>query len=377
MTIGSKIVSFQSKFMTNVILKKEVIIMFTSFTRFLVILFITTASINLAKAETINVAPGTDTIQTAIDSASNGDILQLIPGTYKGDINYSGKAITIQGTGIDSIIQGSGNLATIIFNNNEGAASILDQVQLKGGKRAGAILVNSASPIIRRTWFLKNKAIGAGSAIYLYGRDSNGDSASITNCVFTLNRTKSAKLGNIAHTIHINDSDPSIINNTIIYNDRAGIHMIGNSNPIIKNNILGYNGRVKSKGKKRGRGIFIESAEVSIGGDIQYNLLYNNKRADFGFGSSGRVKPYSDADAITLLDGYGDFTLENNLTGEPLFSFTVGKKDKKKLKKTFDISLDAGSPAIDAGDPDSSFNDTDTSANDIGATGGPTPIIIE
>lgn len=351
--------------------------MITSFMRLLVLLLLL-AGINSAKAETITVEPGADTIQAAINSASNGDVLQLSAGTYEGDINYSGKAITIQGMGLDSIIKGSGNIATVIFNNNESSSSILDKVQIKNADRAGAVLINSASPIIRRSWFFNNKSIGAGSAIYAYGRDTNGDSATITNCVFAFNRTKAARLGNLAHTIHVNDSDPNIINNTIIYNDRAGINISGDSEPVIKNNILGYNGRISSSGtKKRGRGILVSFAEASIGGDIQYNLFYNNKRADFGFGSDGRVKPYTDEDAIALLDGYGDFTLANNLTGEPQFTFAARKRAKKRLRKTFEVSLMNGSPAINAGDPSAEYNDTDASANDIGATGGPTPITIE
>ena len=348
--------------------KKKKIIMITSFLRLLVLLLLVTSANQSVKAETINVEPGTDTIQAAMDAASNGDILQLAAGTYKGYVNFNGKALTLQGLGKTSVIKGDGNIATVIFDNDEGADSVIDQVYLTRGHRAGAILINSASPTIKRSWFIRNRAIGAGSAIYFFGRDSNGDSATVTNCVFTHNRTLSAQLGNIAHTLHLDDSDPTITNNTIIYNDRAGINISGNSNPVIRNNLLGYNGRIKSKGKKkRGRGILVSFADGIAGGDIQYNLFYKNKRADFGFGTSVRVKPYTDVDAIAALNGFGSFALANNLEGDPLLV---------KRKKAKDITLRAGSLAIDAGDPDSAFNDVDASANDIGATGGPSPIEI-
>ena len=60
-------------------------------------------------AATINVPGDSATIQGAIDTASDGDTVQVAAGTYTENINFNGKNISVIGAGPDlSIIDGGG-----------------------------------------------------------------------------------------------------------------------------------------------------------------------------------------------------------------------------------------------------------------------------
>jgi len=324
--------------------------MITSFMRLLVLLFLSIVISSGVYAETIEVEPGTDTLQTAIDAASNGDTLQLSEGTYKGDINFSGKSITIKGLGIQSIIRGTGNLAAVIFNSNEGFSSLLDQVAITGGKRAGAVLINGASPRINRSWIISNKAIGAGSGVYVYAKDDDGNSPSFFNNIIVTNKTKLPKLGNNAYSIYIEDSSPSFINNTIAFNQNSAVLITGNSSPRFTNNIIGFSG------KKKSRAIKFSGYNLSSSPQFDYNLFYKNK---FDVEVSGaKYKTFDDfIDAGVLTSA----TFNGNVLGNPKFM----------KAKRLDLRLKEGSAAIDAGNPDDIYNDLlDNSRNDIGASGG-------
>ena len=89
----------------------------------------------LSFAADIPVAPG-ESIQAAIDSSSDGDVIILSAGEYVGDIDYKGKAITIRGVGRKSLIRGTGTGSVVSFTSGETSASVLDSVRITGGNAA-------------------------------------------------------------------------------------------------------------------------------------------------------------------------------------------------------------------------------------------------
>jgi hypothetical protein len=84
------------------------------------------------------------TIQAAIDSSIDGDIVELADGTYRGpgnrDVSFLGKAITVRSASADPklcIIDSEGSDADphrgFWFNADEDTLSILENVSVTGG----------------------------------------------------------------------------------------------------------------------------------------------------------------------------------------------------------------------------------------------------
>jgi pectin methylesterase-like acyl-CoA thioesterase len=126
------------------------------------------------------------TIQAAINASSNGDVVQVSPGTYSERIRFNGKAITVRATGAatNTFIDGGQLGTTVKFVNSETAASVLEGFTVRNGKAAvgGGMYINSASPTIRNCVISGNTALdrGAGAAVV------NG-LPTFTTCTFSSN----------------------------------------------------------------------------------------------------------------------------------------------------------------------------------------------
>lgn len=312
-----------------------------------------------AGAATIIVNPG-ESIQTAIDGALPGDTIEVQPGTYNEDIDFGGKAVTVVGTGPDTVLQGTGAGPVVRFESGETSASVLDSMTITGGDAitGGGINIVSSSPTILRNIVHDNVARQRGSGIYL-----NDSQALISNNLVMYNRNSAGD----PHGIQLTDSDATVVNNSIIRNDSNGIFLIGSTAADVRNNLIARNG---SKG--RGRGICDFSGGAS---EIHYSLFWKNRASALltngqDFGKIRRAQLLIGAPRIV-----------GNVDGNPeMFLRKPPKIDSKKLA-TFTIADLAAmlrpNPAgkrmraIDAGDPDPVYDDRDGTRNDIGFTGGP------
>lgn len=328
-----------------------------------------------ANAATISVGPN-DSIQTAINSSSNGDVLNIAAGIYKESFHFNGKAVTLRGSGKETVIKGSAFKAAITLNSNEGPDSVIENMTFFKGLRSGSIVIDQAAPTIQQCWFYKNKSIGTGNSIYIFGVNDNNESPIITNNVFYKNKTRSVKPGNIAHTVYINDSSPTVNNNTFISNDRSAVYVKGLSAPLITSNIFAYMGTVKGPERKksqnfgekelRGRAVYIENLQGGSNVQLTYNISFGNNISDVYIQGSDFSFTTLDENPVSFV------TTNNNIVADPgLSGITFNKKGK--VKQLTNVSLNSSSPAINAGNPDEAFNDSDSSRNDIGATGGSTP----
>ena len=154
-----------------------------------------------ASADTFVVKPdGTGdfpTIQTAIDAATGGDVIELTDGSFTGegnrDLDFLGKAITVRsqsGNPEACILHPEGGPADphrgVIFQNEESGSSVLSGVMiLQGGvidpDQGGAILIGaSCAPRIESCIFWGN----LGSGI----RCEEASAAVLTDCYFTYNQ---------------------------------------------------------------------------------------------------------------------------------------------------------------------------------------------
>jgi hypothetical protein len=120
-----------------------------------------------------NVTQSTDhfTIQDAIDSADDGDVITIDPGTFPEQISFLGLAITVRSTtnDPDSVIITGNNVGPIVtFNSGEGSSSILETVTLQSANATGdggGILVDASAPTITNCRIRNNFAGGRGGGM--------------------------------------------------------------------------------------------------------------------------------------------------------------------------------------------------------------------
>jgi len=144
-----------------------------------------------------------DTIQAAIDSATDGTTIIVKDGTYTGPGNYDitckGKVLTIQSENGPAacIVDCQQNGRGFRFDWGEQAATVLDGFTIKNGRsdRGGAIYCLNASPVIRNCILTGNRATSRGGAVYIAG-----GSPSIKNTIIVQNTAeKEAGADNEAH----------------------------------------------------------------------------------------------------------------------------------------------------------------------------------
>lgn len=319
--------------------------------------FLLTASIAIfafaAKAALIEVAPG-ESIQAAIDSAVDGDTIQLSAGTYNGNIDFAGKAVTVVGVGGGTEIVGDGTDTVVSFKSGEGINSLLDQVTVRGGMavNGGGVSIIDSAPRVTRCSIINNRSSSKGSGVYIRGTDAEGASAALFNNLIANNRAIEEDRSEPPHGIDIIDSSPSFVNNTIINNRGNGLFVTGDSVINVTNNIIAFNGRRKPS--RAGRGICFQGVSSPASSTVESNLFFRNQRgALFLDGEDFRRSSAAEA-------ALNSETIINNIDANPRF----------RRRNRLNVSLRGRSAAIDAGKEGELFNDLDGSPNDIGVTGG-------
>ena len=176
------------------------------------------------------------TIQDAIDAASNGDTVMVADGTYVGagnkDLDFEGKAITVRSANgpANCIIDCQGSGRGFYFHTGETKSSVVSGFTITNGNTdyGGAIRCIS-SPTINNCRIIANTAGYSGGGIFCVLR-----SITITNCTI-IDNTASWGGG-----IFISNARPEITNCTIIGNQATsggGIY-IKTAGPIIRNCVL-------------------------------------------------------------------------------------------------------------------------------------------
>ncbi len=250
-----------------------------------------------ATAATLNVCKFVctySTIQSAIDVANPGDTVLVDDGVYTENINFLGKAITVQsvnGAG-STTIDGNQTGSVVTFENNELSSAVLKGFTITNGSATGGggIRCSGSSPSITNCTITGNSASNSG------GISCATSSPTITNCIISGN-TANWEAGGIRC---YNNSSATIINCTISNNTAfagGGIYCNTSSSAAVVNSILW--------------------------GDCPDEIYVD--------GTS-----FID---ITYSDIQGGWTGSGNIDADPLF---VGGGD---------YHLTVGSPCIDAGDP--------------------------
>jgi len=355
--------------------------------KYFVILFLVVC--HTSRSAILNVPGAYASIQTAINTAQQGDTVLVAPGTYFENLNFLGKDITVSShylfnsdTGFISgtIIDGSqpvhpDTASCVLFIGGETTSAILQGFTLTGGKgtrwpdghtggfyrEGGGILTENSSPTIRCNRIIQNEAIDRTNVISAGGgaiRSDNGN-PQILNNVIENNR------GRYGAGIVLNYTGAAILNNIIAHNtggeDYGGsgiwINRPGPFPKLIENNTIADNASVLDGG-----GVLVWSTVATI----HNNIIWGNSAPT---GPQIRLRGTGSVD-VSFSDVEGGWAGNANLDLAPHFA-CVG------------YYLAESSPCIDAGDfgqpdpPDlSDPENTDWPSrgsirNDMGAYGGP------
>jgi len=117
------------------------------------------------------------TIAAAVQIAKDGDTILLQPGTYVEEVNFNGKAITIQSVDEPAVIENP-DATAVAFENGEGPDSVLKNVIIRNS--AFGMLCGGASPTISNVTAVNNQC---GAVAYLDGDPE------ITSSIFWNNAT--------------------------------------------------------------------------------------------------------------------------------------------------------------------------------------------
>jgi hypothetical protein len=208
--------------------------------RFLVLMCVGLCISVAAWADTYVVRPDETgdfpTIQAAVDAAVDGDIIELVDGTFSGegncDIEYLGKAITIRSQSGDpeTCVIDCGGTETephrgFCFCNGEGLDSVLEGVTITNGyaplypfgssRTAGAIHFNGCSGTVENCVFSDNLAPDSGGAVMIW----NGAAPVFTDCLFIRNEVQGFASGAVGGGFSIN---PTFERCTFIDNSSTG-----------------------------------------------------------------------------------------------------------------------------------------------------------
>jgi hypothetical protein len=299
-----------------------------------------------AAADTHNVSPG-QSIQAAINSAVNGDQIEVAQGTYYEAIDFKGKAVRLYSSGGPSStrINGTGYYHVVKCVSGEGPSTIIEVFIITGGNAIGASYPdncgggmfndkssptvtnctfggNSAntsgggmfnynsSPTVINCTFLYNSAVLRGGGMYNYG------SPSVNDCIFGNNSSDSG--GGMYNYNSANMTNCAFINNTAVSRG-GGMFNYQGSQTVTNCTFSGNSANIS------GGGIYIYGNSV-----VTNCIIWGNTPNEINYFSRSPTVTYSD-----IQGGWGG---TGNINADPCFVDAAA--DNLRLKPD--------SPCIDA-----------------------------
>ena len=297
-------------------------------------------------ATTITVPAMEPTIQAAINAASNGDTVLVSPGTYTENIDFHGKAITVEGSSptAPSIIDGGGVGPVANFSSGETTASVLRGFTLRHGVTTsanaymgGGVRISLASPSIISNVITGNTGCsGIGVSIASGAPLVQGNTIS--------NNIQTGCSGGVGAGMFVRDaSSAEIVGNTITGNTAdsgGGIELFSAGTATVQDNLIENN-----TGTTEGGGLdIVNQSDVNL---VQNIVASNTSTGGAGMYvtvPSGTRGPWLTNDTIAANNGIGLFV--SGFDSNMVVANTLLVAPAGDVAAQCDTSYNAGAPAF-------------------------------
>ena len=172
-------------------------------------------------------------IQVAINFASDGDSVSVLPGTYIENIDFRGRNIKVAGsqsnTGLNPVIDGNQNGSCVQFTSGETNDAVLSNFTITNGTGTdigytvgGGIFSINSSPTLKNLFVTGNSAVEGGGI----GIHSGGESPVLDNVIISGNQggeVGGLTLKSASSTVR----NSKIISNTAESSQAGGISTMG------------------------------------------------------------------------------------------------------------------------------------------------------
>jgi hypothetical protein len=344
-------------------------------------------------ASVLDVPGSYPTIQAAIDAAAAGDTVRVAPGLFRENIDFKGKAITVesaQGPGSTTI--DGGNLDRVVnFHSGETRSSVLQGFTIQhglttsgtNGYDGAGIGISFSSPTIQGDVVANNVSGGDGAGISVYF----GSPAILGNTI-TGNTKAAGWTGQAGGGISLDGADSTnsqVIGNTITNNHSywgGAMELDASGSPTISNNRMSGNSAesdgggiwsINASSPLMVQNVIVGNQSPTLGGGMFFGMgtLVNNTIAGntaaegaalYGVGSAqlfNNILESSGASAVECSAGTSPVLDHNDAFGSGSAGFdggcvsALGTNGNISADPLFvgggSYRLQAGSPAIDAG----------------------------
>lgn len=235
----------------------------------------------ISVGRTLRVPADFSSVQSAIDAAIPGSHVRVSPGTYRENIDFLGKALTVESEAgpETTILDGGGRKPVVTFSHLEGRTSVLSGFTIRNGWSdggpvsrldGGGISIDDSSPIILNNIVKDNRGQSGGGIHVDFGSPliegntiagNQGGGGVGTAGIFIGGAAKAEVVDNV-------------IENNAAYYYGGGIGLWAAGTPRIERNVI------RGNSAQQGGGIYMANYSDA---EIVDNLIYGN-RADAGGG---------------------------------------------------------------------------------------------